>query len=81
MMVLTAAGGGRGWPLFLGWRRPMQMIEDSIDGDTSFDFKEILLAIVKDKCIAAAEGIKDSFGDETFSKDTVCRGTRPAPVP
>ena len=46
-----------------------KQLADSIEGDTSFDFKDALLWIVKDKSIAAAEAINEAFTDGEQAKD------------
>lgn len=43
----------------------------SLEHDTMFDFKDMLLWLVKDKDIGAAEAIHDTFEDASISQDTV----------
>lgn len=54
------------------WKVPMgKTLAYSIDSDTSFDFKDMLLWLLKDKDVGAAEAINSTFGDSNISQDTI----------
>jgi hypothetical protein len=54
------------------WQVPLgKTLSNSIQYDTSFDFKDMLLWLLKDKDVGAAEAIKESLDNDTISQDVI----------
>ena len=54
------------------WKVPMgKTLADAIRSDTSFDFKDMLIWLLKDKDVGAAEAINEAFGDTFICKDVI----------